>query len=67
MKDARTLEVADKTCQVSYTNCMLGLNGAIFYQNMKLLKTYYWSANHDKSEAKYVQARTIQRWQKFRK
>ena len=41
MKDARTLEVADKTCQVSYTNCMLGLNGAIVYQNMKLLKKYY--------------------------
>ena len=35
MKDAPTSEVPDKTCQVSYPNCMLGFNGAIFYENMK--------------------------------
>ena len=35
MKDAPTSEVPDKTCQVSYPNCKLGFNGAIFYENMK--------------------------------
>ena len=34
MKDARTLEVPDKTCQVSYPNCMLGFNG-VNYQNLR--------------------------------
>lgn len=35
MKDAPTSEVPDKTCQISYTNCMLGFNGAMIYQNRK--------------------------------
>ena len=35
MKDVPTSEVPDKIRQVSYTNCMLGFNGAILYQKMK--------------------------------